>query len=397
MLQFRWPPPDVAWRERAVQWGPMHHGLWSHGDPFPSGNSQTLRWLAVTNNKTDRRTDGQTDLPDVNVKKGWNLFLVLPPWFIRPPPPPPLLVDPFICPPVLYILLYISTCLNLLRPFEFLPILPLSGVHPGPHPVQRNIPMSRLSLSSSFIPYFTLLSSTSGLLCSVHPFLSSWPILSSVHSLLITFAIKGSIWEYFKFCDTFSAVLWLWEDRNDFACKVFCSKLIKSKYITTVPVTVILKCKNCNLIGYHNELLYVITVRKRKLQEGTVFTPVCDSVHRGRVSVWGVSVWGSLSTESLSGGVSVQRGSLSGGSLSRGVLCLGGLCPGGSLTRGVSVWGGLCWGGLSPYGKERAVHILLQCILVLNCTKLADRARHLECSVVWKWNSEHFYTILFSQ
>ena len=196
------------------------------------------------------------DLPDVNVKKGWNLFLVLPPWFILRPPPPPLLVDPFICPPVLYILLYISTCLNLLRPFEFLPIFPFNGVQPGPHPVQRNIPMSLLSLSSSFILYFTLLSSTSGLFCSVQPFLSSWLIfstvlsaisfiLSSVHSLLITFAIKGSIWEYFKFCDAFSAVLWLWEfaeDRNDFACNVFCSKLIKSKYITTVPVTVILKC-----------------------------------------------------------------------------------------------------------------------------------------------------------
>ena len=235
--------PSPLWTDR---------NLWKHYLPATSlagGNNQTDR-----HRQTDTQTHRQTDLPDVNVKKGWNLFLVLPPWFIRPPPPPPLLVDPFICPPVLYILLYISACLNLLRPFDFLPIFPLSGVQPGPHPVQRNIPMSRLSLSSSFVPYFTLLSSTSGLLCSVHPFLSSWPIfstvlsaisfiLSSVHSLLITFAINGSIWEYFKFCDTFSAVLWLWEDRNDFACKVFCSKLIKSKYITTVPVTAILKCK----------------------------------------------------------------------------------------------------------------------------------------------------------
>ena len=52
-------------------------------------------------------------------------------------------------------------------------------------------------------------------------------------------------------------------------------------------------------------------------------------------------------------------------------LCLGSLHPGGSLSRGVSaqgvfvqgisVQGGLC----PPYGNERAVRILLECILVL--------------------------------
>ena len=62
----------------------------------------------------------------------------------------------------------------------------------------------------------------------------------------------------------------------------------------------------------------------------------------------------------------------------------GGLCPGGcgvsipgvsvqgvSLPGGVSVWGGLCPGGLyygdPPYGNERAVRILLECILVSHC------------------------------
>ena len=80
------------------------------------------------------------------------------------------------------------------------------------------------------------------------------------------------------------------------------------------------------------------------------------------MSVKGVSVWGSLSRGSLSGGpcpgVSVQ------GALSRGVSVQGDHCPGSSLSRGVSVWGlcpegsmsrvslsgGLCPGGLCPGG-----------------------------------------------
>ena len=54
-----------------------------------------------------------------------------------------------------------------------------------------------------------------------------------------------------------------------------------------------------------------------------------------------------------------------------GVSVQGGLCPeGGSLSRrGVSVWRGLYPGGVSvqgypSYGKERAVRLLLECILV---------------------------------
>ena len=97
-----------------------------------------------------------------------------------------------------------------------------------------------------------------------------------------------------------------------------------------------------------------------KLRQGNVFTPVCDSVHRG------VSVQGDLFSKegSLSKGVSVQ-----------GALCPGGLClGGGGLSRGVSVWGisvqgGLCQGGLCQgdpqNGYVRSVRILLECILVL--------------------------------
>ena len=92
-------------------------------------------------------------------------------------------------------------------------------------------------------------------------------------------------------------------------------------------------------------MLHFITARKRSLGQGNVFTPVCHSVHRGRVSVWVISVQG-------------------------------GLCPGGSLSRWVSVQEDLCLGGLCsgspchrdpPYGKEQVVGILLECILVLNC------------------------------
>ena len=89
-----------------------------------------------------------------------------------------------------------------------------------------------------------------------------------------------------------------------------------------------------------------ITARKRSLGQGNAFTCVCHFVHGG-VSVWGVSV---------------QEGICPGGYLSRGSLSGGALCLG-----GVSVQGGLCQGDpldRPPYGKERAVRILLECILV---------------------------------
>ena len=68
------------------------------------------------------------------------------------------------------------------------------------------------------------------------------------------------------------------------------------------------------------------------LRGGNVFTPVCDSVHTG----WGR---GSLSKlVSLSSGISVKEG-----------LSRGGLCPAGVSVQTV---------------EERAVRILLECILI---------------------------------
>ena len=60
----------------------------------------------------------------------------------------------------------------------------------------------------------------------------------------------------------------------------------------------------------------------------------------------------------LSRAVSVHRGLCPGGFLSRRVSVQGGLSPHGSLSRRVSL------SGRPPYGKEQAVRILLECILV---------------------------------
>ena len=100
--------------------------------------------------------------------------------------------------------------------------------------------------------------------------------------------------------------------------------------------------------------------RQAKLREGNVFTPVCHSVHRGG----GVSVPACTTDHMNSGGlcpgrVSVQRRSLT--------------WVGESLPRGVFVQG---WRSLlgrppgqrhPPYGNERTVCILLECILVHFC------------------------------
>ena len=79
------------------------------------------------------------------------------------------------------------------------------------------------------------------------------------------------------------------------------------------------------------------------------FTPVCHSVHGGSRSLsWrGLCPRRSLSRGSVSGGVSVRGVSVRGVSV-----------------QGVSVQGGLCHGD-PLYGNERAVRILLECILVI--------------------------------
>ena len=80
-----------------------------------------------------------------------------------------------------------------------------------------------------------------------------------------------------------------------------------------------------------------------KLGQGYVFTHVCDSVHGG----------GAQSLSRCPGGGSV-----------RGISVLGGLCPGGLCLEGDLCPGGVCH-VCPPYGNERAVPILLECILVL--------------------------------
>ena len=67
------------------------------------------------------------------------------------------------------------------------------------------------------------------------------------------------------------------------------------------------------------------------------------------------------------GGLSLSLGGLGlcpwGGSPSWGVSVQGGLCPGGLCLGGLCLGGGLCHGD-TPYGNERAVRFLLECILV---------------------------------
>ena len=80
----------------------------------------------------------------------------------------------------------------------------------------------------------------------------------------------------------------------------------------------------------------------------TVSVPACTTGHMTRgVSVWGVFVWVGLGP---------------GGSL-------GGLCPGGSL------WGRSVREEDPPYGIERAIRILLECILVIESVDFTKRTR----------------------
>ena len=102
----------------------------------------------------------------------------------------------------------------------------------------------------------------------------------------------------------------------------------------------------------------------------------CLSVNREGLGLClgggGSSIQGDLHPRGSPSVGSLSRGSLSSGSLSRGSLSRG-VSVWGSLSRGVSIQGGLCPGGLCPgdlcmgdlfYGKERAVRILPECVLV---------------------------------
>ena len=100
-----------------------------------------------------------------------------------------------------------------------------------------------------------------------------------------------------------------------------------------------------------------------KLREGNFFQR-CLSVRRGGLG--------------LCPGGSLFRVSLSKGSLSRGISVRGSLSRG-SLSRGVFVQGCLCQGD-PPCGNERAVRILLECILVFT-------TNHEEADSGWFWIS----------
>ena len=100
----------------------------------------------------------------------------------------------------------------------------------------------------------------------------------------------------------------------------------------------------------------------QKLQKGNVLhlcvslgvsVPACTTGHMTRGSL----IRGGLCPGGLSPGVSVHGGPCPGGFLS-GSLCPGVSFWGGSLSRGVSVR------DIPPYGNERAVRILPECILV---------------------------------
>ena len=123
-----------------------------------------------------------------------------------------------------------------------------------------------------------------------------------------------------------------------------------------------------------------------KLRQGNVFTPVCDSFHRG-----GLCPVGSLSKGVLCPGGSLSREvCVQVGLCPRG-LCPGGLCPGslrqrgslsrgsllrGSLSRGVSVQGTSSVRETPTYGNMWTISILLECIFVLSIICKEQYTRH---------------------
>ena len=104
----------------------------------------------------------------------------------------------------------------------------------------------------------------------------------------------------------------------------------------------------------------LITARKRSCRKGNVFTPVFQSFcsQGGLYDVTScLAVWSHV----------LSRGSLSGP-----MFFIGGLCLGVSLTETPCTETPLDWD--HPYGKERVVHILLECILVLKIFLSYDSA-----------------------
>ena len=92
----------------------------------------------------------------------------------------------------------------------------------------------------------------------------------------------------------------------------------------------------------------------------------------------------------MGGGVSVPACTT--GHMTGGGLCPGGSLSGGSLSRGgVSVWG-VSVRETPPYGNERAVLILLECILVIQygCLELAFHVQILRTISLLYYNKEAY-------
>ena len=134
------------------------------------------------------------------------------------------------------------------------------------------------------------------------------------------------------------------------------------------------------LLGWRVLSIYFIfTARKRSLGQGNIFTPVCHSVHGGRAWLWGVCMI-SGGCAWLPGGGSVWLLGGMHGCQGEGMHgCWGGMsgCLGGAWLLGgmCGCLGGHAWlqgcvvvGGMHRIRRdtvnERAVRILLECILV---------------------------------
>ena len=115
----------------------------------------------------------------------------------------------------------------------------------------------------------------------------------------------------------------------------------------------------------------IIYARKRSLGQGNIFTPVCHSVHRGRVVSQHALQQGGGIPACLAAGGSGPGGSAPGGCLVQGGLLLRGVCSGGG-----------CLVETPPRRLLlQAVRILLECILVVMVVaKLATNGTNLVSS-----------------
>ena len=132
-------------------------------------------------------------------------------------------------------------------------------------------------------------------------------------------------------------------------------------------------CTICKQVVRILQKCFLVTAHKRSLRQGNIFAPVCHSVHGGLYMAGGACVVGSVWQGACQGG----------GMCGRGHVCgRGGVCGRGHAWLGTCVAGGACMARgrachahpLPPLPRqilrlrytvnERAVRILLECILV---------------------------------